>query len=303
MLHYGHQLDVGEAEFGYVISERRSQLAVGEPAVALLGDAPPRAEMNLVDRNRRVQRVARRARGHPLLVLEAVARAINDRGGRRRQLQRGRPRISLEVRRALVRTNFILVARAGLEPRDEQFPDSRPAHRTHHVDAAVPSVEVADHAEAACVGCPDCERHPGDAAQIARMSAEYLVRSLVLEFAKQVEIEIPEGWLEAIWIACRYRSAAAKKDLELISEQLTPILQPYCEYPCRMNARHLTPARFTVDAQGDALGVGPKCPHHHAVGLQVSAENGMWIEILERDQVLQAVCRIVRTGGRYRRLH
>src|ERR1700685_2272626 len=49
MLHHGHQLDVGEAEFGHVVGERGSQLAVSEPAVALLGDPPPRAEVDLVD--------------------------------------------------------------------------------------------------------------------------------------------------------------------------------------------------------------------------------------------------------------
>src|SRR6202011_2006786 len=122
--------------------------AISEPAVALLGDAPPRAEVNFVDRNRRTQRVARRPRLHPLLVLEAIARAINDRRRCRRHLQLSRPRIGLEVRRAFARPNFILVARASLEPRDKQFPDSRPAHRTHYVDAAVPRIEIADHAQA-----------------------------------------------------------------------------------------------------------------------------------------------------------
>ena len=210
MLHHGHQLDVREAEFGHVVGERGRQLAVSEPAIALLRHAPPRAEVNFVDRNRRAQHVARRPCRHPLLVLEAEARAINDRRGRRRHLQRSRPRIGLEVRRALARTNFILVARAGLETRDEQFPDSRPAHRTHHVDAAVPCIEVADHAEAARVGRPDRERHARDAAQLARMRAEHLVGPLVLELAEQVEVEVADRWQEAVRIASRCRSAAAK---------------------------------------------------------------------------------------------
>ena len=41
----------------HVVGELGRQLAVGEPAVALLGHAPPRAEVHLVDRHR-----ARRAR-------------------------------------------------------------------------------------------------------------------------------------------------------------------------------------------------------------------------------------------------
>ena len=131
------------------------------------------------------------------------------------------------------------------------------------------------------------------------MCAEHLVGPLVLEFAEQVEVEFAERGLEAIRIASRYRSAAAKENLELVSEQLARSFQPYFEDSRRMNARHLAPALLAVDEQRDALGVGPKRPHHHAVGLHVSAENGMWIEMFERDQPLQAIRRIGTASRRY----
>ena len=70
-----------------------------------------------------------------------------------------------------------------------------------------------------------------------------------------------------------------------------------------MNARHRAPALLAVDEQRDALGVGPKHPHHDAVGLHVRAENGMWIEMFERDQALQAVRRILTVCRRNIRPH
>ena len=50
-----HHLDVGEPHLGRVVGKLRGRLPVGQGPVALLGLAPPRAQMNLVDRDRAVQ--------------------------------------------------------------------------------------------------------------------------------------------------------------------------------------------------------------------------------------------------------
>ena len=59
VLHHRHQLDVGEAEAGCVVGEQRRQLAVAERPVGVLGAAPPRPEVALVDRDRGVERAPR----------------------------------------------------------------------------------------------------------------------------------------------------------------------------------------------------------------------------------------------------
>src|SRR5262245_18080929 len=54
MLGDRHQLHMGKAHVCGVRRKLLGQLAIGEPAMALLGPAPPGAEMYLVDRHRRV---------------------------------------------------------------------------------------------------------------------------------------------------------------------------------------------------------------------------------------------------------
>src|SRR5216683_411568 len=58
MLHDGKQFDVGESELIHVVGEAGRDLAISERTVVLFGDAHPGAEMNLVDRDGRVQRVS-----------------------------------------------------------------------------------------------------------------------------------------------------------------------------------------------------------------------------------------------------
>ena len=59
VLHDRHQLDVGEAHALRVLGELGREVAVAEEAVGMIGRAHPGAEVHLVDRLRRVERVAR----------------------------------------------------------------------------------------------------------------------------------------------------------------------------------------------------------------------------------------------------
>src|SRR6185437_15926620 len=52
MLHDRHQLDVSETRVVKVIGEERSHLTIGEPSIAFLWHAAPRAEMRFIDRYR-----------------------------------------------------------------------------------------------------------------------------------------------------------------------------------------------------------------------------------------------------------
>ena len=66
--------------------------------------------------------------------------------------------------------------------------------------AAVPAVEVADHADAIRVGRPDREVHAGRAADRHRVRAELVVDAGVLALAEQVEVEVGEHAAVAIRI-------------------------------------------------------------------------------------------------------
>ena len=60
----------------HVLDEQRRHLAVGQRAVAVVGVAPPRAEVHLVDRDRARASDRRPARvGHPRVVVPRVGRA------------------------------------------------------------------------------------------------------------------------------------------------------------------------------------------------------------------------------------
>src|SRR6185437_715402 len=52
MLHDRHQLEVSETRVVKVIGEERSHLTIGEPSIAFLRHAAPRAEMRFIDRYR-----------------------------------------------------------------------------------------------------------------------------------------------------------------------------------------------------------------------------------------------------------
>src|SRR5207247_691326 len=103
-----------------------------------------------------------RARRDPRLILPVVPIDIeDDRGGIRTQLEIEPVGVRLhgEVV-AVTRLDFKLVALARAQLRKEQLPDTGGAAHAHRVPAAVPSIEVADHADALRMRRPDGEMHP-----------------------------------------------------------------------------------------------------------------------------------------------
>jgi hypothetical protein len=116
-----HQLDVREAQRNDVVRQRMRQLAVAEHlAVA----APPRAGMQLVDRERRIERVVRAACGHPVGIVPVVAELPGARRGRRRLLGAERERIGLVGRVAVVRHDAVLVGLPAPHLRHAALPDA-----------------------------------------------------------------------------------------------------------------------------------------------------------------------------------
>ena len=186
---------MGEPHVAHVGGQFLRQLAIAEPAVAFLRATAPRAEMDLVDRYRRAQGVGadrRRLRARQRLHVD------HDRGGLRPQLGREGDRIRFERQHRAVRPDdlvFVFVARA--RRRHEDFPEAVAAH-PHGMAAAIPEIEVADHADAPGVGGKHHEGDPGDSFEHQRMGAELVVEMQMRAFAEQIEIEIGQHRRKAV---------------------------------------------------------------------------------------------------------
>ena len=163
MLADRQQLDMREAQVLHVGDQLVGELVIVREAVAVA--APPGAEMDLVDRDRRASGPgARRAsviqssscqswRGRPTTARRWPAAP-------RREARAGRPSAAgARHRRRRSRTCRARRADAG----QEHLPDAGLDALAHRVAAAVPAVEVADHADARGVRRPDREGDAVDA--------------------------------------------------------------------------------------------------------------------------------------------
>ena len=66
-------------------------------------------------------------------------------------------RVALQADLPVASLDLEFVMCALLDSRKENFPDATAEQLAHGVHAAVPVVEITDHADALRVGCPDAE--------------------------------------------------------------------------------------------------------------------------------------------------
>ena len=98
------------------------------------------------------------------------------------------------------RTQFELVAITIGQVWHEDLPDTRGHQATHRVRPAVPPVEIADRADALCIGRPDGEVHAGRAVDRHAMGPEPFPHAVVGPLGKEVEIEIAQHLREPVGI-------------------------------------------------------------------------------------------------------
>ena len=148
---------------------------------------------------------------HPRGVLPLVARGIvHDRRGARRQLAVERVRIGLLEHVPGARADLELVVLARLEIRQEDLPHAARHEVPHHVHAAVPPVEIANHADALGGWRPHREVHAAGVPQRHHVRSELLVGAQVTALAEQVHVEVGEHAPEVVGIAALHRDAAGE---------------------------------------------------------------------------------------------
>ncbi len=199
MLHDRHQLDVGVALLHHVGDELAGQLLPGD--MRAVPAAPPGAGMHLVDRDRRLRRLALAAPRHPVGVAPgAGVRIGHHRGGARRRLGLQRHRVGLLRQRAVRAEHVILVHGARLDARDEQLPDAGLHALAHGMARGVPAVEAAHHRHAPRIGRPAGEAHAINAVDGHGLRAQAAAELAMVAFRDQVQVHLAQQQAEAVRI-------------------------------------------------------------------------------------------------------
>jgi len=106
--------------------------------------------------------------------------------------------------------------RALLDAGQEQFPDTAADHFTHGIDPAIPTVEIADHADSFCVRRPYREINAGSIADGARMRAELFINLPVLSFSEEVQIDFAHDRPVLIGIAGQVMRSVPGSDSQMV---------------------------------------------------------------------------------------
>ncbi len=102
-------------------------------------------------------------------------------------------RISFEREDVAARADdFIFVDGAFVKLGDKDFPNTGGTAGAHGMDAAVPTIEIAHHADALCAGSPNGEVHAPNAFECNHVGAEFFVSVVVAALAHEIEIKLAE---------------------------------------------------------------------------------------------------------------
>ena len=158
--------------------------------------------MDLVNADRAPMPLSFRALRHPLVVAPLVAfEIVNHRRGLLAVLTEKPKRIALQEERAGHRLDLILVVRAFLHARDENFPDAASDQFPHRMDAAIPEIEIADHADASGIRRPNRKVSAAFAPDLAQMRAKLIVKPLVISLGEKVQIHLAHDRAVTVGIA------------------------------------------------------------------------------------------------------
>jgi hypothetical protein len=205
-----HQLDMGETEADGVIDQLFGRLPVGDVPPAVL--APPRAQMHLVDRDRRIAGILRTPPCHPGGVVPAIAGDVaNDRCRARRMLGAEADRIGLQRARQAVRAEkLVFVGRAVADAGQEYLPHAGRTAPPHRMAPAVPAVEIPHDRDPLRVRRPDREMGAIHALMPHHMGAKCRPQPPMRALADQVFVDLAQHRAEPIGIVMVERNAVGR---------------------------------------------------------------------------------------------
>jgi hypothetical protein len=276
---------VREAEVAGVGGELVGELEVGQRAVVLERVQPPRAEVDLVDRDRALQRVALAARAQPLLVGPLVPGLVHDGRGLGRDLGLEGHRVGLQADLAVLGEDLELVVVPAPDAGQEDLPDAARAERAHRVRAAVPVVEVADDGDRLRGRRPDGERGAAHAVELEHVRAQLLPQLLVAALADEVQVELADRRQEPVRVLGRHLPVAVG-DLVGVGERQRRLREAGLEDAGRVDLLHRHRLAAVAREHGHGGGGGAPRPDDHAVAVGMGAEVGVGLRVLAGVQAI-----------------
>ena len=273
------QLDVAEAQAHGIRDQRVGEFIPVQPAVAVLGLAPPRAQVHFVDADGRTQRIGGLACGR---ARHRRGQRRNDAGGGRAQFGGAGHRIGF-LWQALAegRVQFVFVARTAGHAWDEQLPDAAFAPQPHRVAGTTPVVEIADHADAGSIRCPDGKAGARDALVRARGRPQHLVRPQVGAFGQQPGVDLTQQGAEAIGVFGDLGLAISPGDVQAVGCWHVASCQrdrPFVDTVSVAAQQRAELARICGGDHGHRAGAGQECPHPGLVlSVPVQPQQCKWI--------------------------
>jgi len=186
MLGDRQKLDVRETVLGRVTGERVRDAAIVRKASLV---ASPRAQVHLVDRDRRIERVVAGARSHPLAVAPLE---VERPGAGRRQWRRfgvHREGIRLVELASVTRRDAVLVRVPVRNIGHRAFPDARAVvTESEWMREWIPAVPLADEGDARSIGRPDAKGRR----RCAQVASHHSEQPAVRSFAEQIDVLLAE---------------------------------------------------------------------------------------------------------------
>ena len=185
------QLQVREPQILRVGNELLGQLRPRQPGA--IGPTPPRADMNFVDADRRIQCIGALAFGG---TGHARRQTTHHRGRGRAQLALVGVGVGLEAQHAIPAQHLEFVACALAQLWDEQLPHPATCVQMHDVSVALPAVEIPHHRHPLGRRCPHRKAHTAHRlcplANHQRVRTQHLVRAQMGALAQQPNITLTQ---------------------------------------------------------------------------------------------------------------
>ena len=237
--------------------------------------------MHFIDAHRRAQRVAFAAFLQPRGVVPLELLGVPDnRGLLRRDLEEKTERIGVQLDVAVRVADLELVMRAPPHAGNENFPDPGSPEQAHGMKPPVPTIEIADHADALRIRRPDREARAVNAVNRAQLRAQLVVNLPLVALAKQEQVGFAQRGQKGISVARAPRLAALIRDDKIVGINGGRQLGDAFKNVRVGNAfeRELGPVLFMHRLDFHLLGVGQQRADDEAglVAERLHSEQRMW---------------------------